>query len=149
MTSLIPGAPPSGYGFSGSWDNDDPFDSSEDVNPLANMTNLVDAMLVLAVGIMVALVTLLGAHQVNYQELMKEDLSEIDNPEEIADDIYATDSPYQELGKVYMDPETGKTYVMTEDGSSEETDVDWQGASTSESTSASESTNGDANGNAD
>ena len=125
MASLIPGAPPGGFGFSGSWSNDDPFDTSEEVNPLANLTNLVDAMLVLAVGIMIALVNLLGAHNVNIQELMKEDLTEIVNPEEIVDDIYATENAYQEMGKVYMDPETGKTYVIKEDGSQEETGSEW------------------------
>ena len=127
--SLIPGAPPAGLSLSGSQMASTPFAEDEGVDPMSNITNMVDAMLVLAVGLMMALVTAMNVNLYDIRELLDENLQQIEQPEEIVDEVFNTENPYVELGRVYQDPTTGKTYVITEDGERQETDApDWESA---------------------
>jgi hypothetical protein len=99
---------------------------------------MVDAMLVLAVGLMMALVVALKVSLPDLQEILDEDLTQVDTPEEITDEIQSTENPYIELGRVYQDPITGKTYVLKED-SDEAVELDDSASSTSSTnTSAAE-----------
>jgi hypothetical protein len=94
--------------------------SDEELNPMEGLTNLPDVMLVLAVGLMLALV-------VNWNiDVMPKDSPEVEPPaigEEVEvdgiDESEGTeldaDSQYVEMGKVYLDPATGKYYVVTND----------------------------------
>jgi hypothetical protein len=94
--------------------------SDEELNPMEGLTNLPDVMLVLAVGLMLALV-------VNWNiDVMPKDAPDIEPPaigEEIEvdgiDDGESTEldgsAEYVEMGKVYLDPATGKYYVVTND----------------------------------
>jgi hypothetical protein len=87
-----------------------PQDSNdEDVNPLDGIANMADLMLVLAVGIMVALVM---NWNVNISSV--NDLEELNNAEYLNGDQVKQETGSEGLekkGVVYMDPETGKYYI--------------------------------------
>ncbi len=99
----------------------DPF-GGEDTNPMAGVSNLADAMLVLAVGIMLALII-----NWNIDVSQTSTITQIDedNMTEITDDFDSVteDELIQELGeqgleeagKVYVDPDTGKQYLVVPD----------------------------------
>ncbi len=90
----------------------------EDVNPMDGVGNMADTMLVLAVGIMLALVInwnvdlklpdsiveMEKAKQVNEEDIDKKDITE-----------QAGEQGLSEMGTVYKDPETGKMYMITEE----------------------------------
>lgn len=99
---------------------------SEDIDPMSFVSNLSDAMLILAVGIMVALV---AAWNVDITAVYEENNSvNPDNMVEITDeleDLYTTtdktddslspeDYGLQEVGKVFVD-ENGNFYVIEEE----------------------------------
>lgn len=86
---------------------------NEDINPMDGMGNLSDAMLVLAVGMMLAMlthwnvdITQPGAVEEleNTQTLSEEEVQEVEANESL-----------EELGVVYQDPDTGKFYVRVEE----------------------------------
>lgn len=95
----------------------------EDVSPTWGVTNLADVMLVLAVGIMLALVVNwkvdVGVNQI--QEIDTNDktkMQEISNVDTITDDNikdFTSGSGLEERGSVFVDPETGKMYVIVSD----------------------------------
>lgn len=89
---------------------------SEDTNPMDGVSNLADVMLVMAVGIMLALVMhwnldispasgavdMTQAEEVeNMDDLNEEDLKNM-----------ISENGLEEKGKLYYDPETGKTYMI-------------------------------------
>ncbi len=90
----------------------------EDVNPMGGVSNLADAMLVLAVGIMLALI--INWHisvnggtvtQMDEGSMQEVDASEYtpateDNSSENAN------SDLEEKGTVYVDRQTGKMYLV-------------------------------------
>lgn len=100
---------------------------SEDVNPMNYVSNLSDAMLILAVGIMVALV---AAWNVDITAIYEENTSPIDpdNKVEISDELEnlhtSTDKTddnmtpedfgLQEVGKIFVD-EHGNFYMIEEE----------------------------------
>ena len=82
----------------------------EDVNPMANLVNVTDCMLVLAVGLLVALVT---AYGLDLEEPVTEDEVigiEVDLD---SDDDGEVDEFYEEAGTVYQAP-NGDYYLVTE-----------------------------------
>ena len=84
----------------------------EDVNPSQYISNLADCMLVLAVGFMVALV---AAYKVDVAMVAEvQDMTEISDVEQIAEDMTTAGDSYTHLGEVYQDPETGKIYMIAE-----------------------------------
>lgn len=87
------------------------FHHEEDVNPMEGTSNLADAMLVLAVGIMLALIMNWNVDLtdvVDMEELDADSLSE----EEV--EVVEQDQALQEKGVVYQDPDTGKYYIKVE-----------------------------------
>ena len=97
-------------------------DSDDNINPMDGVSNMSDAMLVLAVGIMLALVInwkidIKEAYKGQEQKETVEDskLQEIDsndvqqNSSVSIDDI---ESKYVKSGSVYTDTYTGKTYIV-------------------------------------
>lgn len=102
-----------------------PYDtSSEDINPSSYLANLSDCMLVLACGLMVALVVAGAAKLPATTEVEQaSEMQEIDNVEDITGDDDGSGSGYTELGKVYQDPDTGKMYMIRQaDGDGSESD---------------------------
>ena len=90
----------------------------ENVDPMQSMANMVDCMLVLACGLMLALVM---SHNLDFAPAMEEvvadtDLEQIDQEiEEGKAAFNDAGSGYEELGVVYRDPETGKMYMLKQD----------------------------------
>ena len=94
--------------------------AGEDVNPMNYISNLADAMLVLALGIMVALVLHwdvdLKAQQMQDTESTRPAVSFSEN--EIEDEQALPDSA-QRAGEVYYDQETGTYYIVNESGTAQ------------------------------
>ncbi|MDO5563959.1 MAG: DUF2149 domain-containing protein [Eubacteriales bacterium] len=94
--------------------------SIDDINPMDGLSNLSDAMLVLAVGIMLALVvnwkidiqsskgssTMTEVSQSEMQEIEFDMLKDSDTNAKDAQ------NSYEKSGTVYTDSKTGKTYVI-------------------------------------
>jgi hypothetical protein len=109
-------------GLGGSTFGSATFGQDEGVDPMANITNMVDAMLVLAVGLMMALVTLMNVNLLDLKEIMEDDLSEVEDAEQIVDDIQMTENPYVEMGTMYVDTATGKQYLLQQSSSDDDAD---------------------------
>ena len=100
---------------------------SEEEDPMAGTANLVDAMLVIAVGLLVFLVLAWNMQSVLFNENLtpeqKEQVMEAMNQEvtedqegqvlnETPDTSNQTGQGYTEMGKVYKDPSTGKMIMV-------------------------------------
>jgi hypothetical protein len=87
--------------------------TKEFANPIEGMANLADVMLVMAVGLMLALV-------VNWNVDIASKSEEASAAEEVTaiDGLSGEGTPldddtqYEELGVVYRDPATGKLYMV-------------------------------------
>ncbi|MEN6325446.1 MAG: DUF2149 domain-containing protein [Syntrophomonas sp.] len=91
---------------------------TEEVNPLEGAINIVDAMLVFACGLMLALVIRYdvnlgqGDSRVNITSG-----KEISQDTEIRNDLIETEGKgrlYEKMGTVYKDPKTGKLFMLTD-----------------------------------
>lgn len=85
---------------------------------MEGVANLVDAMLVLACGLMMALISfykvdIKGASTVKTEEIKEEQLQEIEDYD-VVDEEGNISGGYESRGKVYEDKKTGKLYVVTE-----------------------------------
>ena len=98
-------------------------DRDDNANPMDGVSNMSDAMLVLAVGIMLALVINWKIDMKDVYESQKVSLND-DQVNEIEIDDRRTQSNitfedlernYLKTGTVYTDTRTGKTYVVVED----------------------------------
>ena len=91
-------------------------DYAEDLNPSAGLANLSDCMLVLACGLMVALVVAWNVDLPSVTEVIEGEKQEVTDLEDITDEENTNGNSYNELGMVYQDPDTGKMYLITETG---------------------------------
>lgn len=103
----------------------------EDVNPMNHMSNLVDAMLVLAVGIMLALVVSWNLQISSEGKITADsDQAAVSSQDAVSsftdDDMTPADEKeisdtenLEEAGVVYRDKATGKYYVIKADGTKE------------------------------
>lgn len=100
---------------------------SEDINPMSFISNLSDAMLILAVGIMVALVTawnvdITAVYEANNTPVNPDNMVEITDElenlytttDKTDDNLSPEDYGLQEVGKVFVD-ENGNFYVIEEE----------------------------------
>jgi hypothetical protein len=92
--------------------------SSEEVNPMEGTTNIVDAMLVFACGLMLALAVYwnidLGpiGERVDLQQGR-----EVTESLDLRDDLIETQGQgelYEKMGTVYKDPRTGQLFMLTD-----------------------------------
>lgn len=90
----------------------------EDVNPMDGVANLADVMLVLACGLMLALITYWNVDVTGVTGSI-----DVTNGQEVTADAEgfgteadgeSPDARYEEYGVVYRDPDTGKLYLVTE-----------------------------------
>ena len=95
-------------------------------DPMAGTSNLVDAMLVIAVGLLVFLVISWNMQNIVFNENMDEqqrqkvknainEVSQLDQGKELnetPDISKSSGSGYTEMGKVYRDSETGKLIMV-------------------------------------
>ena len=88
-----------------------------EINPMDGVANLADVMLVFACGLILALIVSFNVDIGRTEKLVGltqgEQVSEIDGLAEGEMDE-GGGSGYEELGKVYRDPSTGKLYMVTE-----------------------------------
>ena len=89
------------------------FFEEEEQNPMEGVANLVDAMLVLACGLMMAIISFSRT-----EELKQEQLQEVDDYG-VIDDEGNVSGGFESRGKVYKDKKTGKLYIVTEDTTDE------------------------------
>ena len=88
----------------------------DDADPMSNMANIVDAILVLSVGLMMALISFWQLDLNDIQEVIQStEMTEVDDIEKMVQDAQNGGSDYTELGVVYQDPNTGKMYMLTQD----------------------------------
>lgn len=90
----------------------------EDINPMESVANLVDAMLVLACGLMLALIINwnvdVGGAGTTVELNQEQEVAELDGMS-ASGEISSLDGNYQELGIVYYDTATGKYYMVARD----------------------------------
>lgn len=87
----------------------------EEVNPMDGMANLADAMLVLACGLMMALMIHWNV-DVNLEKVDLNQGAEVSGVEsQTVEQVLDEESSYQRMGILYRDPETGKLYMLTEE----------------------------------
>ncbi len=98
--------------------NQEPFE--EDLNPMSGLSNLADAMLVLAVGIMLALVmnwhiSISGGYttEMDQSSMQEVDASQLQDAVEGGSSEDAAE--YEEKGTVYIDKKTGTMYLVESD----------------------------------
>ena len=99
--------------------------SDDDIDPMAGTTNLVDAMLVLALGFLIFVVISWNMQSVIFSDMSQDQkqavmesmkqVSEVTQGQELND---TPDTPqssgqgFTELGKVYKDPSSGKLIMV-------------------------------------
>ena len=100
--------------------------SEGEEDPMAGTSNLVDAMLVIAVGLLIFVVISWNMQSVVFQESQNQqkvieesspdvtEVSEGQSLNESPDTSNSSGSGYMEMGKVYQDPQTGKLIMVEE-----------------------------------
>ena len=88
----------------------------DDVNPMSGVSNLADVMLVLAVGIMLALIMNwhISVNAGNVTKIDESSMKEVDSSE-LTQTTRGDDEQNQHLlekGVVYVDQDTGKMYLV-------------------------------------
>ena len=95
------------------------FSRREEADPMAAVANLVDAMLVLAVGIMLALIVSWNLNIAENGQVSDRASREDAITDFTEEDITNTETPEENLekqGTVYYDPDTDKYYIIANDG---------------------------------
>ena len=88
---------------------------SGEVDPMSSVANIVDAMLVLCVGLMVAIIAFWNLDMSQIQEVAAQnEMTEVNDIEKMVEQAQ-NGGGYDELGVVYQDPATGKMYMLTQD----------------------------------
>ena len=101
--------------------------SDDDIDPMAGTTNLVDAMLVLALGFLIFVVISWNMQSVIFSDMSQDQkqavmesmkqVSEVTQGQELnatPDTSQSSGQGFTELGKVYKDPSSGK--LIMEEG---------------------------------
>ncbi len=97
--------------------------SEGEEDPMAGTSNLVDAMLVIAVGLLIFVVISWNMQSVVFQDSQQQQQIEQTSPDvtevsegqvlnETPDTSNSSGSGYMEMGKVYKDPATGKLIMV-------------------------------------
>ena len=99
--------------------------SDDDIDPMAGTTNLVDAMLVLALGFLIFVVISWNMQSVIFSDMSQDQkqavmesmkqVSEVTQGQELNDTPDTSQSSghgFTELGKVYKDPSSGKLIMV-------------------------------------
>lgn len=99
--------------------------SDDDIDPMAGTTNLVDAMLVLALGFLIFVVISWNMQSVIFSDMSQDQkqavmesmkqVSEVTQGQELndtPDTFQSSGQGFTELGKVYKDPSSGKLIMV-------------------------------------
>ena len=85
--------------------------SEDEIDPMASISNISDAMLVFACGLLIALVVAWNVDLSTVTQVEVDSEAEIANVEMLEDAISEEGSMFIERGMVYQDPVTGKLYL--------------------------------------
>ncbi|MEG1500852.1 MAG: DUF2149 domain-containing protein [Clostridiales bacterium] len=88
----------------------------QEINPMDGVANLADVMLVLACGLMLSLIVSFNVDVGRSEKLVGIEQGasvELDADMDKSPTETLTSDGYQELGKVYQDPKTGKLYMVS------------------------------------
>ncbi len=91
---------------------------SEEVSPLEGAINIVDAMLVFACGLMLALVIRYDVDLTQVNERINITPGKELQDTQIRTDLMETEGEgqlYEKMGTVYKDPATGKLFMLTDE----------------------------------
>ena len=94
------------------------YENEDDINPMEGVANLVDAMLVLACGLMLALIINwnvdVGSAGTTVELEREQEVTALEGVSS-SGEISDMSGSYEELGMVYRDPATGKLYMVAPD----------------------------------
>ena len=94
--------------------------SGEDADPMDGVANLADVMLVFACGLMLALITFwnvdVAGTQRSTEPASLEELTQTAEELERRESETIDSEGLEEYGRVYRDPESGKLYILSEEG---------------------------------
>ena len=90
------------------------FFDEEEQNPMEGVANLVDAMLVLACGLMMAIISFYNV-DINGTNTKAEELKQEVDDYGVIDEDGNVSGGFESRGKVYEDKKTGKMYVITQE----------------------------------
>lgn len=86
--------------------------AEEDISPMEGVANLVDVMLVFACGLMLALIINWNVDLTAVIDRNK--LQEVENAEQVEQNMESVQADqYESMGSAYLDPETGKVYIIS------------------------------------
>ena len=91
------------------------FGEADDVDPMQSVANISDCMLVLACGLMLALVMYWNLDVAPAMDEVEMDTDLTELPTDLEEAQMAMNSEgagYEEMGVVYRDPKTGKMYML-------------------------------------
>lgn len=91
--------------------------STDDIDPMASLANLSDAMLVFACGLLIALVVAWNVDISPVIEVELDQSQQIDDIESFEGDLNGAGTSYVQRGTVYQDPNTGTMYLLEENAS--------------------------------
>ena len=83
-----------------------------DAEPMGPMANLVDIMLVFAVGLIAALAASQGGKDHPLKELSRKQVTQGRELPDVPEGVGGGGSGYEPMGEVYRDPETGKLIMI-------------------------------------
>ena len=96
--------------------------SEGEEDPMAGTSNLVDAMLVIAVGLLIFVVISMNMQSVVFSDNQNQEIQQASaNVTEVSEGQQLNETPdssdsagqgYMEMGKVYKDPSTGKLIMV-------------------------------------
>ena len=84
----------------------------EDINPMENVANLVDVMLVFACALMIAIITFWKVDISNIQQVDKEDLQKVDNLKESVQEKAMTDQYKSKRNRLRGSGDWGDVYYI-------------------------------------
>lgn len=94
----------------------------EEISPMESMVNLVDVMLVFICGLLISIVIFWNVDMNNLVVILDQDqLIEIENPEEMNEQMQGVSSS-DDIGSAIFDPQTGKLYVVDDNGNASGTE---------------------------
>lgn len=96
--------------------------TDEDFSPSEGIVNLADTMLVLACGLMMAILSFwnLDLAAMGPQQLAPQtDMKSIESIQKDVNSSELAGAGYDDLGRVYQDPETGQMYLLMKDDGAE------------------------------
>lgn len=93
------------------------FISNNETDPMASLVNMVDIMLVLAVGFLILAISATGMADMSQQSAQapQQEVVDVSQGQEVPNNIEndsSSGSGYSRVGSVYKDPESGKLVMI-------------------------------------